>query len=322
MDSLKRTVLTYPCTENIPKTFVPENRDIVYQADIPQNIENMPFPNYDDIDLKQYLVPHTIVPISLSYGCQWNKCSFCTYKSTYSKIKSRSINRVVNELEFLKEKYNIFHFDFYDSWIPPKKLKSLCEEILHRKLHVRFMFMARPIIDYEPEILDLSFQAGGRYIFWGVESGSQRMLNLMNKGTKVEDIDTVIRRSHAAGIHNWVFSMKGFPGETAQDLSQTITLLKNLTPYLYGVAIRDFALSYATTIYNQPEKFGIEILPFTDKQLKKIPYIEQNKDNSDQVKEKHQEIKTVCDEINKDKNLFSSVRYLLFTCEEQYEKAI
>ena len=94
-------------------------------------------------------------------------------------------------------------------------------------------------------------------ICWGVESGSQRILDLMEKGTKVEDISEVLRQSHAAGIKNTTYIMFGFPTETKGEFMETLNFLKSNSESLFIVSTTVFGLQKGSKAYENPSQYGI-----------------------------------------------------------------
>jgi hypothetical protein len=100
-------------------------------------------------------------------------------------------------------------------------------------------------------------ESGCKYLLWGLESANQRVLDLMDKGTKPEDVSRLMKRSYAAGIKNHVFMICGFPTETEDEFAQTIKFLEDHRDYIYAVHRGTFGLEPESPIFEQPEKFGI-----------------------------------------------------------------
>ncbi len=224
------------------------------------NLNSLPSPDYDDLPFNEYLSPAIVLSAITSRGCGWGKCSFCSHHHSYGALRFKSASSVVNELQEMNEKYGIYHFDMVDEFLPPKQLESLSEEIINRRLHVKFSFLGRPVKAYTDTILNKAYRAGARFIFWGVESGSQRVLNLMKKGTKVDDIEGVLKRSYQAGIRNCIYTFTGFPGETGKDRQQTMSFIERIQAYLFVVHTGRFSLQLGSHVHKHPEKYGIEIL--------------------------------------------------------------
>ena len=100
-------------------------------------------------------------------------------------------------------------------------------------------------------------EMGLKSIMWGVESGSDRILSLIRKGTNVADMAKVLADSHKAGIKNIAYIIFGFPTETKEEFLMTIDFLKNNADNIDLISISVFGLQEGTYIYNHPEEFGI-----------------------------------------------------------------
>jgi hypothetical protein len=100
-------------------------------------------------------------------------------------------------------------------------------------------------------------RSGCRYLLWGVESGSQRILDLMDKGTRVSDIETVLDAAAGAGIKNHVFVMFGFPTETKWEMQATLDLLGRHKTAIAMVHRGLFQLEPATPVFDNPARFSI-----------------------------------------------------------------
>ncbi len=223
------------------------------------NLNQLPFPDYSDLHLQNYFNLHPTLWIMGSRGCAWEKCSFCVlYKGT-SNFRIRESSDIVDEMEFLNHHYQITHFDFTDSWISPGRLRSMCHQIIRRGLNIRFSFFGRPIPAYNEELLNLAAKAGVDSIRWGCESGSQRILDLMSKGTTVVNVEGVLQRSHKVGIKNNVTFIVGFPGEMESDYQETVSFTHKIQPYVNSFRGRFFNLYKGSKVYDEPAKFGIKI---------------------------------------------------------------
>lgn len=221
-------------------------------------LDGIPIPDFSDLDLKSgYLSPATVIPVLGSRGCYWRKCTFCVHHKTYSeRYRIASIKRVVDEIE--QHVDNGFrHFSFVDEMIPPKRFRQLNEEIQKRNLAITYYAMAQPTDRFSREILDGMYEAGCRYILWGVESGSQRVLDLIDKGTTVETVSRVLTDAAAAGIKNHTFIIIGFPTETKEELRETLNFLYEHRNSIHAVLKSSFGLHEGSGVFKNPEKFGI-----------------------------------------------------------------
>src|SRR5690606_10528976 len=103
-------------------------------------------------------------------------------------------------------------------------------------------------------------EGGCSFILFGMESASQRILDLIKKGTDLEPMKEVCRNVHAAGIWNHVFTFIGFPSESEEEARSTVDFIMEMSEHIDSVGISSFILTKDTPIFNNPEEFGIEAL--------------------------------------------------------------
>ncbi|MCP3901435.1 MAG: radical SAM protein, partial [Desulfobacteraceae bacterium] len=222
-----------------------------------KNLNDIPFPDFSDFDLKAYFKPDPVVPILSSRGCYWRRCTFCVHhKSYFLKYRKASINRVVDELEYHADN-KIKHFSFVDEMISASRFKRIGEEILKRGLDINYYALAKPTKDFDKDILKIMYKSGCRYIIWGVESGCQRILDLIDKGTKVKDISKVLNNANVAGIKNHVFIIIGFPSETKAEFKETLDFLNSNQDCIHAIHDGSFGLQKGSFVFENPKKFSI-----------------------------------------------------------------
>ncbi len=214
-------------------------------------------PDFSDLDLKRYYSPEPVLPLITSRGCYWHRCSFCShFQSVGHSYQQRSIEALVTQLREHVAR-GIRHFSLVDDIIAPGRYARLSEAILDAGLDIRYSAMAKPVKQFDRELLQRMYQSGCRFIAWGLESGSQRILDLMDKGTNVDDIERVLATAHEVGIRNHVFIMCGFPTETRQEFQSTLDLLERHRAHISGVYRGMFELEAQAPIFKNPEKFSI-----------------------------------------------------------------
>ncbi len=212
------------------------------------------------IDFSKLPIPNIIVPLAVSFDCDYGQCYFCSMAFNKKKELKINIGDTLDIIEMYKNKYGIFTFDFKDPYLPPETLEELSEQLIKRKLNIKFFFKGRPEKEYSESILKLAYKAGARYVLWGVESGNQSLLDFLNKGTHIEEISETLKLSHSSGIKNCAYVMVGIPGENNRAFIDTMNFIKAHSKYIYYVRLRPFVLIKNTYIYNNPEKFKIRIL--------------------------------------------------------------
>ncbi len=219
-------------------------------------LEDLPTPDFEDLDLKSYLTPSPLVPVRISEGCYWGKCTFCAryYLTGFATIPPET---VAEQMEELHRKFGVTDFTVNDDCLTPRYLEALSRKIIQRRLPVFLSLWCKPVHSFTAERLRLMYQAGVRLIRWGVETGHPRILSLMNKGTRIPDTLRVLRDSSDAGIWNHATIILGFPSETEAEAQATIEFLTTNRDIVHSSILYRFVLLDHSYIRNRPEEFGI-----------------------------------------------------------------
>jgi radical SAM superfamily enzyme YgiQ (UPF0313 family) len=198
-----------------------------------------------------------VATIAASRGCPFH-CKFCDTSTFGNRVRYYSPAKVVDMMKHLKQTYGIRHIMFVDDLFlaSRKRAKEFCERLIEEKLHMSWSCTSRVDTVHE-EVLKLMKKAGCWEISFGLESGSQKMLQKMDKSAKIQDSINAVKLTAAAGIRTKGLFMLGYPGETLETIEETkqfvsqipmtIMNLTKFTPYpgspiyrdLYGANIRD-----------------------------------------------------------------------------------
>jgi radical SAM superfamily enzyme YgiQ (UPF0313 family) len=164
----------------------------------------------------------------ISRGCPFG-CIYCD-KSVFGRtIRIRSPDNIVNEIEQVITRFGIKEIIFFDDvfTLNKKIVVSICDEIIKRKLDITWNCESRiDTIDFE--MLKKMKKAGCWQISYGIESGSQRILNIINKGTTLKGIRKAVRMTKQAGMKARAYFMLGLPGETLESMNATIKFSQEL----------------------------------------------------------------------------------------------
>jgi anaerobic magnesium-protoporphyrin IX monomethyl ester cyclase len=197
-----------------------------------QDLDDLPRPAYKHFPLEKYrLFGRRMLPIITSRGCP-SQCSFCTTSRIFGKkFRARSPKNVVDELEWLKNVHGADAFTFYDDTftLDKKRALEICEEIKKRKIDRPWDCQTR-VSQVSKEILKKMKEANCQQIFFGVESGCQKILDAVKKGTSVEQNEMAIRLAKEMGLFVAVSVIVGYPGETKDMVQQTIDLITRTEP--------------------------------------------------------------------------------------------
>jgi radical SAM superfamily enzyme YgiQ (UPF0313 family) len=171
-------------------------------------------------------------------GCPF-KCNWCAKPIYGNRYNSRSPENVVKELKMLKEKFGFDHIWFCDDifGLKPGWVHEFADLVEKENLKFRFKIQARAdLLLQENYIRDLA-RAGCENIWMGAESGSQQILDAMEKGTKVEQIYDSTHLIRKYGMKPSFFIQFGYLGETKADIKKTIKMINELVPYEIGISV-------------------------------------------------------------------------------------
>ncbi|MBD3361738.1 radical SAM protein [Candidatus Woesearchaeota archaeon] len=258
--------------DNVPGLiYVKDNELKINAPKLIDNLDEIPFPDYSWLNPREYFTPKPVLPILTSRGCYWRKCAFCTHHKNFLGYRQRSIQRVIDELKFHKAT-GVSYFNFVDEMISASRFEQVAEGINEQGLDINYIGMAKPTKEFTYDIFKKMYNSGCRMMLWGVESGNQRVLDLINKGTNVEDIQKVLQDCARAGIKNHVFLIFGFPTENLEELKDTLNFVYNNKDVIHCVHKGPFALEAGSYIFEHPEEFGISQIHDADKLLNKYRY--------------------------------------------------
>jgi len=207
------------------------------------NIDELPFPNRSGIVISDYQkvwkARHGLDAVSIStmrgcpYTCRW--CSRAVYGLTYRR---RSPEKVVKELRHIKENYSPETIWFVDDvfTISHKWLYGFNEELKKNNLEIKFECITRADRMNE-EVIKTMKESGCFRVWIGAESGSQKIIDAMDRRVKVERVREMIKLSRKYGIEAGTFIMLGYPGETEKDIEETINHLKKSNPDYFTITV-------------------------------------------------------------------------------------
>ena len=176
--------------------------------------------------------------ISTTRGCPY-KCNWCAKPIYGNRYHARSPRHVVEEIKLLKERYRFDHIWMCDDifGLKPGWVQEFAELVEQEQLSFRFKIQSRADLLMQENYVEALARAGCENSWMGAESGSQKILDAMDKGTTVEQIAGATRRLREHGIQVSFFIQFGYPGETREDIELTIRLIKSLKPDNIGISV-------------------------------------------------------------------------------------
>jgi len=198
------------------------------------DLDRLPFPARDYFDWRRYHEPtyYALPWITMisSRGCPY-RCTFCSWPQTMygHKYRVRSARNVVDEMEHCVKKYRPGEIFFDDDTftIGKSRVMDICREIRDRNLEVVWSCMGRTDT-VDPEMLAEMFSAGCRKIKFGVETGSERMMETIQKGLDLSRVGDVFESARSVGMEVHGTFMIGLPGETRETVKETVNLASSI----------------------------------------------------------------------------------------------
>ncbi len=210
------------------------------------DLNTLNVPNYEDYNLQEY----PTIAASVSRGCIF-KCSFCAETQFWKEYHRKEVQKAVDELTELYEKYGRRLFVLTDCLINPL-VTQLAEELIQQKKD--FYWDVTLKIDKQVcnAITVERWRQGGFYrARLGVESGSQQVLDMIDKKITVDQIRTSLKNLASAGIKTTTYWIAGHPGETEKDFQMTLDLLTELKDYIYEAECDPFRYYYTGQVNSE-----------------------------------------------------------------------
>ena len=205
-----------------------------------EDLDSLPFPAWDLFPIQNYWKLHyahgpmkkSFLPIFFSRGCPY-RCEYCiTPQISLAKWRPRSPKNIVDEMEYSIKRYSVrdFHTEDLNPTINRMRIIEMCKEIVKRRLKVNLKIVSGTKVEsLDEESLRWMKKAGFTYISISPESGSKRMLKIMNKPYNHEYGLRMVRYMNKLGITTQACFVLGFPGETSKDLELTKKYVYQLT---------------------------------------------------------------------------------------------
>ena len=221
--------------ENLSGLTFQKNEQLIStpDADFIENLDELPFPARELLDIKKYSkylnsLQKPATTIFTSRGCPYH-CIYCSKPITGTKFRPRSPENIISEIKLLKNKYNIKELQFYDDTftLDKKRVLKICQLLTENKLKINWKCETRVNL-VDEELLKTMKMAGCYFIAYGIESGSQKLLNFLKKGTTIEQIKDAVILTKKAGIKVLGYFMLGIPTESEEEIKQTIEFSKKL----------------------------------------------------------------------------------------------
>ncbi|OCX50233.1 radical SAM protein [Mucilaginibacter sp. PPCGB 2223] len=209
-----------------------------------KDLDILPLPAWDLVDIEPYREAwlkskgYFSMNMGTTRGCPF-KCNWCAKPIYGSRYNSRSPENVIAELKYLKQHYNPGHIWFCDDifGLKPGWVHRFAELVAEENLHFKYKIQSRADLLLNDDQIEALAASGCDNVWIGAESGSQKILDAMDKGTTIQQIREATKLLKKHLIKPSFFIQFGYPGETKADISLTIKMIAELLPHEIGISV-------------------------------------------------------------------------------------
>jgi len=228
-----------------------------------KDLNSLSFPDYSDIDLANYN-NRNMLPMVFYRGCL-RRCVFCNTAITWKTFRSRSAKNIFEEMMHQIKLFPELHkFDIDDTALNLniEMVSELCDLIIANGLKINWGGMALIREKMSGPLLKKMAKAGCNCIGYGLESGSQKIIDRMGKGFKIDVAEKVIRDTYSAGIETILGIIIGFPGETEEDFEDTLKFIQRNKDFVSWVhSPSECYIGCSSFMQKNPDKFDAILDP-------------------------------------------------------------
>ena len=272
-EPLYRLASEYQNYNSIPNLIYRNQDEIIWnQSEDIIDLNNLPIPVYDSFyeelnsvspEIQQFFYYNGKLPIEISRGCWWNKCTFCNLNLQHKKYREKSVDKIIEEISFLSNQYKILNFQIVSNNLLVKDHRVLCEKI--KQLGKDFTFFAEARADHlKSEDYKLLKESGFTTIQTGIESFSSSYLKKMNKGTRVIDNIAALKFCKENEIINKYNLIVDYPNEETVDFEETKKTIRIFKQYLEPPQICYLRVLYGSPIFCNPDQYNISQFEYAD----------------------------------------------------------
>ncbi|MET9468193.1 radical SAM protein [Streptomyces sp. NPDC006544] len=229
-------------------------------------VDTLASPAYDVWEWDRYWSPEPVILYSPTRGCYWNKCTFCDYglntDRPTSPSRERPVAAVLEDLRLASRFGRTLYFAV--DAMSPRYLRTLAEALARSPLDIRWAAELRLERTFpERAVGELLAASGCVAVSFGYESGTQRVLDLIDKGVRIAQVPDVLAELARNGIAAQMMGFTGFPTESASEALATYEFLQDHEKLWTTAGIGVFSLTPGSIVAKDPERFGIELLPIS-----------------------------------------------------------
>lgn len=236
-------------------------------------VQQVGTPDYTDLPLDKYISVIEVAnpmhslwsngrwnKLTLAHGCYWGRCTFCDTSLDYIKrFEPQTAKHLCDKMEELIAKTGESGFHFVDEAAPPALLKELALEIIRRRLVVSWWGNIRFEKNFSNDLCQLLKASGCIAVSGGLEVASDRLLSIINKGVKVEQVAKVAQHFTDSGIMVHAYLMYGFPTQSDQETIDSLEVVRQI--FMHGIVNSAFWHLFTMTAHSpigmNPSQFSI-----------------------------------------------------------------
>jgi anaerobic magnesium-protoporphyrin IX monomethyl ester cyclase len=225
-----------------------------------EDLKVLPPPDFDGLPLATYLAPRLVLPYDPTRGCYWGKCTFCHYglaEVGTAAYREREVVAIVEHLRALSTKHGTRYFYLSQDSVAPKTIVKLAQAIVDAGLDIRWATDLKPEKYLTKERAETLRKAGAVACALGVESGSDRVLKLIDKGAPLAVVSTVVDHLAGVGIAAEAMCFTDFPTETHDEAISTLDFVGERSEQLAVYIVGEFGLTHGSLVAQSPSQFGI-----------------------------------------------------------------
>jgi anaerobic magnesium-protoporphyrin IX monomethyl ester cyclase len=224
-----------------------------------ESLAELPPPDFSNLPWDLYLSPEPFVYYAPTRGCYWNKCTFCDYglngDSPTSPWRQDTVDLMMRDVTEIAKQARFIYFSV--DVLAPAKLLQFAERAVADRLDIRWGAEIRLEKYWSDERCELLRRSGCVAVSVGFESGNQRILDLIDKGTRPAQVKRTITAMTKAGVAVQMMGFTGFPTETVDEAMDSVNFLRdNRDQWTFG-GLGDFVLTSGAIVARQPGRFAI-----------------------------------------------------------------
>ncbi|MEN8906582.1 MAG: radical SAM protein [Clostridiales bacterium] len=202
---------------------------------VPIPMDELPNPDFDDLNFKNYFAPEFALPIITSRGCYWGNCKFCSLHKSSKIYNQKSANLIAEDLGKLVKKYNTNIVLFFDTVMKPNNMLDMADEIIKKKINIYWTCVTKFESVFTKENSKKLYKSGCRMLEFEYESCDKKTHKFMDTGIDLKTTENYLKNTASAGIINTICVLYGLPGENFSDYVRTNDMIISKKETIHSV---------------------------------------------------------------------------------------